>query len=610
MIRPEPARWLEILVARADVLPVLEQVARSHCVQFDVPRTVRDIPEAAEMSAVLSDYRALAAQYHAFLPKARLAPAPREASAPVLLTDAFARLRDWASESNRPVARVEAIESELKIHGLWRHVLGHLGQQGIPLGAFLSGNADREAVLFALPRNTELAVPETLVTSRWAVEAEDYLWCAGAAAPIREFANTVVAIKGRRIDIPEWLLPWGEDALAAIDEKSDELQREATQLKASIRDGAAAKRIDEALGDIARGAWYLRCLGALEGDGVICRLRGWTDDRARLELALDHCDARALIHFPAPARWAVPPLILRNPPWARPFEFFTRLLGMPAQNAADPSALLVVIAPLIFGYMFGDVCQGLLLVVAGILIGKRWESARTLVAGGLVASVFGLVFGSVFSVHDLIEPLWLQPLQDPLAVLMVPLAGGAVLIVFGTLIAALEAHWSGTFRQWLTKDGCALLVYLGAGLAIVHPAGYALVAAGAVASVAGHAIEHRSLRAGFTSLGELIEKSLQLMINNVSFVRVGAFALAHAGLSSAVMSMTAAMENVVAQLLVLALGNALIIVLEVMAVSIQTTRLVLFEFFVRFFFDARGREFHPATPPSIFFEENPHEAKP
>ena len=89
---------------------------------------------------------------------------------------------------------------------------------------------------------------------------------------------------------------------------------------------------------------------------------------------------------------------------------------------------------------------------------------------------------------------------------------------------------------------------------------------------------------------------LQLLINTLSFARVGAFALAHAGLSSALAALIGAADSLWLQGAVLVLGNALILVLEAMVVSIQTTRLVLFEFFTRFL-TAAGRPFRPLPPP-------------
>src|SRR5208283_2574891 len=89
-------------------------------------------------------------------------------------------------------------------------------------------------------------------------------------------------------------------------------------------------------------------------------------------------------------------------------------------------------------------------------------------------------------------------------------------------------------------------------------------------------------------------------INTVSFVRVGAFALAHAGLGFAVAGLAASLGAATnlraASWLMLAAGNLLIIAIEGLVVGIQTTRLVLFEFFIRFL-RGSGRAFRPLPLP-------------
>ncbi len=89
---------------------------------------------------------------------------------------------------------------------------------------------------------------------------------------------------------------------------------------------------------------------------------------------------------------------------------------------------------------------------------------------------------------------------------------------------------------------------------------------------------------------------MQLVLNTVSFIRVGAFALAHGGLSLAFNIMADSTASIVAAMLILLLGNVIVIVLEGLVVSIQTTRLILFEFFIRFL-QANGRVFKPMTGP-------------
>ena len=105
------------------------------------------------------------------------------------------------------------------------------------------------------------------------------------------------------------------------------------------------------------------------------------------------------------------------------------------------------------------------------------------------------------------------------------------------------------------------------------------------------------MRRWSTAAAEFVEQTLRLLVNTVSFARIGAFALAHAGLSRR-HHRYGGRQRRIGYWIVLAIGNVLVIALEGVVVSIQTTRLLLFEFFIRFLTGA-GREFKPLPPPVI-----------
>jgi V/A-type H+-transporting ATPase subunit I len=345
---------------------------------------------------------------------------------------------------------------------------------------------------------------------------------------------------------------------------------------------------------------------ALESGDRFAWVTGWTSDRdgASLAEAVDRSGARALLHFGKPPPLSTAPLLFANPRWAKPFELFPRALGVPGATEADPTVVLAVAVPLIFGYMFGDLGQGLVIAAAGLWLRDRTPVARLFVAGGISAAIFGWVFGSVFSIHGAITPLWTDPLAAPIAVLALPIGAGAILLAAGLLLHALGSFWRGEWARLLGEDLGLLALYAGI-LGLFESSGFQWLAlAGATAFVTGHAVHAGQVRALGAGLGELVERTLQLLINTLSFARVGAFALAHAGLSSAVSALMGEAENLLLRGIILVLGNVLIVVLEVMVVSIQTTRLVLFEFFARFLTGA-GRPFRPLAPPPTLIDGDP-----
>jgi V/A-type H+/Na+-transporting ATPase subunit I len=209
--------------------------------------------------------------------------------------------------------------------------------------------------------------------------------------------------------------------------------------------------------------------------------------------------------------------------------------------------------------------------------------------------VFGLAFGSVFAREDVLPALWLHPLEAPLTVLAVALGFGIGVIVLGQLLESLQRLWRGELRRWLAGDAGVLFAYLGMVLALREPRALWALPIGAAWTLAGAGwLATARLRALGAAAGELLERLLQLVVNTVSFVRVGAFALAHSGLCAAVVGIAEAAGP--AYWPVLVLGNVAIILIEGLVVGIQTTRLILFEFFIRFL-AARGRRFEPLPPP-------------
>jgi len=259
--------------------------------------------------------------------------------------------------------------------------------------------------------------------------------------------------------------------------------------------------------------------------------------------------------------------------------------------------VLALVAPLMFGFMFGDVVQGLVVAVGGFLLRDRLPALRMLVPGGVFAIAFGFAFGSVFAREDLIAPLWLHPLGEPLTVLGTALGFGVVVILVGLLLNALQYFWRGELARWFATEAGVLFAYLGTVGAIFDARLLWGLPLGIAWALAGSALTAHGDRVGALghAAGEMIERLLQLGVNTVSFVRVGAFALAHAGLSTAVVGIAEAAGA--AYWPVLVIGNAAIIALEGLVVGIQTTRLILFEFFIRFL-AAQGRRFEPLTPPS------------
>lgn len=613
MLRPLPARWFEILAARDDATLVLEALARTGAVELE-PRASVGLPAAlGDVMPLLAQYAELSARHHAYWPPPETCRPSAFPEAPLAtLQRSLATIHAWAEEAEPLIRALQRAEAQQGEWQLWQRVLPALGQ-GAPLPSQLAEAGPwlsvRLFVLPVLPRGTVAAqaLPAGAAELVWrelTLDDRVHLLVAGRPEALQAMAQTVSTLKGTVHEVPDGLQAADANLAAHLEQRLAAVGEELQRLRAALAGLQPRHDLARALGDANRLQWLLRNVHALESGEWLCWITGWTSDASgeHLARALRDCGARALLRFAPPPKDSVAPLLLKNPRWVRPFELFSRALGMPASNEADPSWVLAIVVPLMFGYMFGDVGQGLLLAAAGWWYRDRSPIARLLMVGGLSAAVFGALFGSVFGLHDLLPALWLHPLDAPLQVLLAPLIGGALLLTLGLGLGALASGWRGQWRAWLLTDAGLIVVYLGLLAALVEAAGLHLAAAGALYFCLGHALHAGRASAGLSALGELIEKTLQIMINTLSFARVGAFALAHAGLSSAIVSLMDAADSLPAKALVLIVGNAVVIVLEAMVVSIQTTRLVLFEFFTRFM-QGQGRAFRPLpAPPSLYQE--------
>lgn len=598
MIRPRPARWFEALVARDDATLALEALAATGAIELEA-RPSAALPAAlVELRPLIAEFAELARAYRAYWPNEGIRPSSFPEAPAVVLKRDIARIRSWAVQAEPVIRELQAIESERGELRLWQQALAELGQRAPGLEA-LAGDGQRSARLIPLPKRSLPAPPAHTLMRAIDVAGTGYVLAIGPPAELDTLSQFAAASQRTSLAVPHGLEDATQAGAARIAARLPALELRCTELRATLESLADTHALGTAIADARRLGWMVDNVRALESGDHFCVITGWTSEArgARLAAALEQCGARAILHFPRAPAGMLAPLLFANPGWVRPFEVFAKALGMPSRDEVDPSVLLVVTVPLLFGYMFGDVGQGLVIAIVGYLLRDRHPVARLFIAGGLSAMAFGLLFGSVFSLHA-IEPVWIDVLARPLDVLVVPIVGGALLLGCGLLLAGLEAHWRGEFIAWLASDAALVVVYFGLLGAFVSKPALAVAAGGAVLFCTGHALHTGRISAAGSALAELVERTLQLLINTLSFARVGAFALAHAGLSSAIVALMDATSDVFTRTAVLVVGNVVVIVLETLVVSIQTTRLVLFEFFTRFL-RATGRTFRPLPlPPS------------
>ena len=600
-MRPADTTWFELLTTHDELTDTLEALAHTGTIELELHDHTRMQMDLQDLQLRVNEYTRLERYYKSLWPKPDMGMSPFSGSAAEILDKALECLYDWEKQAQPKMQRFEVIKSRLNDTRLTYELLLSDEAAGLDYQLLTAAGPALAARLFLLPSRSRLEnIPSTVLWKEFSTPGRDYLLLVGTTEDLDALTAELAIKKYTYIHMPP-LPSRKRDALDALSERLEKLERYLQQLQRELDDLAGPYHLAQALGEISRMKWFLDNVSSLPVSSNFAWITGWTSDSngQRLRKALELKFSHAILNFPGSPAGSSPPMVLRNPWWAQPFEVFARMLGIPDRNEADPSRLLAVIAPLLFGYMFGDVGQGLVLLLAGLLLQKRWPLLRILVANGASAMVFGFVFGSMFGREDLIPALWLHPVTQPLPVLVVPLIAGVLVILLGMFLNALESRWRGEWLRWLHIQAPVVALYLGilSAFFIEGSASLLIIVSALTWYLVGNLLlAGGNILATLTAIASLVETMMQLVLNTVSFIRVGAFALAHGGLSLAFNIMADSTASMVAAMLILLLGNVIVIVLEGLVVSIQTTRLILFEFFIRFL-QANGRVFKPMTAP-------------
>lgn len=310
-----------------------------------------------------------------------------------------------------------------------------------------------------------------------------------------------------------------------------------------------------------------------------------------------------------------PPTKLKNFKLFKPFEMFVSMYGLPSYDEMDPTIFVALTYSLIFGMMFGDVGQGLCLVIGGALIYKFKKSnlAAIISLAGIFSVIFGFLYGSIFGYEHVIPHLWLHPMENVMTVLIYAVGFGVIMLFIAMILNIINGIREKDIKKiFFDTNGVAGFVFYGAAIACVllFVSGKALPATILLILFFGIPLLLIFLRDPLANLikkkkeilpegamyfvealFELIEVLLSYITNTISFLRIGAFAMIHAAMMGVVM-MLAGAEAGGGNILVVILGNILVIAMEGLVVGIQVLRLEYYEMFSRFY-NGTGKEFIP-----------------
>lgn len=324
-----------------------------------------------------------------------------------------------------------------------------------------------------------------------------------------------------------------------------------------------------------------------------------------------------------------PPVKLKNKKIFRPFEFLVDTYGTPSYNEMDPTAFVAITYTILFGIMFADLGQGLLVSIIGFLMWKLKEMklGKMLIFCGFSSALFGTFFGSVFGYEHALDPLYRNVFglkEKPIevmdasstnAIIYSAVGLGVLLLIVSMILGVYSLIKRKNYGEAVfgSKGLCGLTFYVALLFMIVDMAALHtgivnkfymifLVVIPLIFLMFSEILiklvnrEKDWLPESWgdylsQSFFELFEIVLSYVTNTMSFLRVGAFVLVHAGMMLVVFTI-ADMTSGVGYVIAVVIGNLIVTALEALVAGIQVVRLEFYEMFSKFF-EGQGRPFTP-----------------
>lgn len=428
-----------------------------------------------------------------------------------------------------------------------------------------------------------------------------------ALSALRDLGFSTVSFRGMTGTAKENDKALAEN-LAALEKERQEIEqriaglggKRETLLEASDR-AAIALRREEAK-------------SRLVGTDKVFLLEGWlpADRCAEIEKTLKPFTCAIETREPTEDEYPQVPVQLKNNKLTRPLNMVTEMYSLPAYGTLDPNPLMAPFFILFYGIMMADMGYGLLMMIASVIISRKYRpkgtsgelfsllglcGISTFIMGALTGGFFGdfltqLVAivspGTVFALPKLFDPL-----DDLTMILIGSMALGMVQIVTGMAISLIEKCKRKKFLDaffeeitwWIVFIGIALLA-LGKGAAVLY-VGCALVLLGPIVQGKGWG----KLTGVF---GSLYNHVTGYFGDILSYTRLMALMLAGSVIAQ-VFNMLAAMPgNVIAFIIISMLGNAMNFGLNLLGCYVHDLRLQCLEFFNKFYVDG-GKPFRPMT---------------
>ena len=324
-----------------------------------------------------------------------------------------------------------------------------------------------------------------------------------------------------------------------------------------------------------------------------------------------------------------PPIKLKNNWFTRQFEVFTEMYGAPVYTEFDPTPIVAPFYLLFFAMCMGDAGYGLILILLGIAVAKKWINIAMLKNIGPIISILGagtfaigLVLGTAFGI-DLSAAEWYPQAMKKIMItgtiagfpaqMILALGIGIFHICLAMTVKAIGYTKRFGFRETVSVWGWLLLIVGGIatgalGMAkLVSPdvIKWIVIVIGVVSAL-GIYIFNTPGKNPLSNIGSGLWDTYNMVTgilgDVLSYIRLYALGLAGGMLGQAfnilggiIVGDGISVINFLPFALILLFGHSLNLAMSCLGAFVHPLRLTFVEYFKNAGYEGKGKEYNPLT---------------
>ena len=326
--------------------------------------------------------------------------------------------------------------------------------------------------------------------------------------------------------------------------------------------------------------------------------------------------------FRDPEEGETVPVLIENKSFFTPFESITEMYSLPDYRGFDPTSIFALFYAIFFGMMLSDAGYGIVIALACFIVLKKFDlegmtkkMIKLFFYCGISTVFWGALFGGwfgdfvqvftreIFGNEVIIKPLWFNPIEDPMKLLIFSIALGILHIFIGMGIKAYMQIKEGNWFDAVCDEGfwfltiVGLIAWLGGGMISdsFTTVGMWMTIAGALGLLLTGGRHNKGFGKITGGLGNIYNITSYLS-DILSYARLLALGLATGVIAQVVNTMGAmgggGVKGVIILLFAFIVGHTFNLAINALGAFIHASRLQYIEFFGKFYEDG-GEPFEP-----------------